>query len=301
MAETGAAQGVIISEDAFAKINLALHVTGQRGDGYHLLEMLVTFAKCGDRLEFSAAPTDEFHISGRFGDLLQGDGGTNLVLKARDQLRSAVVATGDDAPPVRIALQKELPIASGIGGGSADAAATLRGLMRLWGASLPSETIDAIAINLGADVPMCLASRPLIARGIGEQIEYVDDLPAFAMVLANPLKGVSTPEVFRRLASKSNGTLVVTAATPWLGALDTMRNDLEPPALALLPEIAAISDMLRNEGALLVRMSGSGATCFGIFESSMDAEAAARALHDRRPDWYFEATETWTGDDHGRR
>ncbi|WP_160010102.1 4-(cytidine 5'-diphospho)-2-C-methyl-D-erythritol kinase [Rhizobium sp. 18055] len=301
MAENSAAQGVIVSEDAFAKINLALHVTGQRPDGYHLLEMLVTFARCGDRLEFSPAVTDAFHISGRFGALLQGDGGINLVLKARDALRSAVLDAGGRAPAVRIHLRKELPIASGIGGGSADAAATLRGLMRLWGMALPAETIDAIAISLGADVPMCLASRPLMARGIGDRIETVGEMPAFAMVLANPLKGVSTPEVFGRLASKTNKALVLTPEASWLDALGTIRNDLEPPARALLPEIATISDMLTDEGALFVRMSGSGATCFGIFDSTANAEAAAAALHDKRPDWYFEATETLAGDDHGRR
>jgi 4-diphosphocytidyl-2-C-methyl-D-erythritol kinase len=300
MAENSAAQGVIVSEDAFAKINLALHVTGQRSDGYHLLEMLVTFARCGDRLTFSAAAADEFHLSGRFGDLLQGDNGTNLVLKARDALRAAVLAAGGNAPPARIALRKDLPIASGIGGGSADAAATLRGLMRLWGATLPAERIKAIAIGLGADVPMCLASRPLLARGIGEQIEAVDAMPAFAMVLANPLLGVSTPEVFRRLATKNNAALVVAPTASWLDALADMRNDLEPPARALMPEIAEISDMLTGEGALFVRMSGSGATCFGIFDSMAKAEAAASALHGRRPNWYFEATETWAGDDHGR-
>ncbi|MBO9193244.1 4-(cytidine 5'-diphospho)-2-C-methyl-D-erythritol kinase [Rhizobium sp. 16-449-1b] len=303
MADTGFgfADGVAISEDAFAKINLALHVTGQRDDGYHLLEMLVTFTRSGDRLDFAPADADEFHISGRFGDALTGDGGTNLVLKARDALRIAVLDVGGTAPPVSIHLRKDLPIASGIGGGSADAAAALRGLMRLWGIPLPAATIDAIAIKLGADVPMCLTSRPLIARGIGERIETVRDLPAFPMVLANPLKGVSTPEVFRRLATKTNGELVVAPGRSWLDALRGMRNDLEPPARALLPEIAEISDMLSDQGALFVRMSGSGATCFGIFANMDEAKAAARALHGKRPDWYFEATETLAGDDDDRR
>ncbi|MFK0331364.1 4-(cytidine 5'-diphospho)-2-C-methyl-D-erythritol kinase [Rhizobium sp. NPDC090275] len=297
----GFADGVAISEEAFAKINLALHVTGQRDDGYHLLEMLVTFTRSGDRLAFAPADADEFHISGRFGDALTGDGGTNLVLTARDALRLAVIDAGGTAPPVSIHLRKDLPIASGIGGGSADAAAALRGLMRLWGTPLPATTIDAIAIKLGADVPMCLTSRPLIARGIGERIETVRDLPVFPMVLANPLKGVSTPEVFRRLATKTNGALVVAPGLPWLDTLRAMRNDLEPPARALLPEIAEIADMLSDQGALFVRMSGSGATCFGIFANTDDAEAAARALHGKRPNWYFEATETLAGDDDDRR
>lgn len=285
-----------ISEEARAKINLALHVTGQRPDGYHLLDMLVTFADHGDRLDFMPSPTDEFTLSGRFGETLAGDGGTNLVLKARDLLREAI---GPLAFPVRIQLEKNLPVASGIGGGSADAAATLRGLMRLWGTSLPEEALAALALKLGADVPMCLASRPLIARGIGEKIEPVPELPVLAMVLANPLKGVSTPEVFRRLATKNNPTLRLAPSlrgtADWLAAIGAARNDLEPPAGEMVPEIAVISAMLQAHGALLTRMSGSGATCFGIFATMAAAEDAAAALHDERSDWYFQATETVSG------
>ncbi|MHC2572512.1 4-(cytidine 5'-diphospho)-2-C-methyl-D-erythritol kinase [Rhizobium leguminosarum] len=285
-----------ISEEARAKINLALHVTGQRPDGYHLLDMLVTFTDHGDRLDFMPSPTDEFTLSGRFGETLAGDGGTNLVLKARDLLREAI---GPLAFPVRIQLEKNLPVASGIGGGSADAAATLRGLMRLWGTSLPEEALAALALKLGADVPMCLASRPLIARGIGEKIEPVPELPVLAMVLANPLKGVSTPEVFRRLATKNNPTLRLAPSlrgtADWLAAIAAARNDLEPPAREMVPEIAAMAAMLQANGALLTRMSGSGATCFGIFATMAAAEDAAAALHDERPDWYFQATETVSG------
>lgn len=285
-----------ISEEARAKINLALHVTGRRPDGYHLLDMLVTFADHGDRLDFMPSPTDEFTLSGRFGETLAGDGGTNLVLKARDLLREAI---GPLAFPVRIQLEKNLPVASGIGGGSADAAATLRGLMRLWGTSLPEEALAALALKLGADVPMCLASRPLIARGIGEKIEPVPELPVLAMVLANPLKGVSTPEVFRRLATKNNPTLRLAPSlrgtADWLAAIGAARNDLEPPAREMVPEIAAIAAMLQAHGALLTRMSGSGATCFGIFATMAAAEDAAAALHDERSDWYFQATETVSG------
>lgn len=285
-----------IAEEARAKINLALHVTGQRPDGYHLLDMLVTFTDHGDRLDFMPSPTDEFTLSGRFGETLAGDGGTNLVLKARDLLREAI---GPLAFPVRIHLEKNLPVASGIGGGSADAAATLRGLMRLWDTSLPEEALAALALKLGADVPMCLASRPLIARGIGEKIEPVPELPVLAVVLANPLKGVSTPEVFRRLATKNNPSLSLSPSRPqtadWLAAIAAARNDLEPPAREMVPEIAVISAMLQAHGALLTRMSGSGATCFGIFATMAAAEDAAAALHDARPDWYFQATETVSG------
>lgn len=296
MSENGGESDAIVSEDAFAKINLALHVTGQRADGYHLLDMLVTFAEHGDRLEFSPAQSDEFVLSGRFGDVLKSESGTNLVLKARDLLRQAVVDAGEVAPPVRISLQKNLPIASGIGGGSADAAATVRGLLRLWNVSVPERVIDEIALRLGADVPMCLVSKPLVARGIGEAIVRVGDLPSFAMVLANPLQAVSTPEVFRKLATKDNTPLDIGSRSSWLAAIGSMRNDLEQPATAILPVIAEVSAMLKDSGATFVRMSGSGATCFGIFDSAAEAEAAARTLHSRRPDWYFQATTTRVGE-----
>ncbi|MCJ9696801.1 4-(cytidine 5'-diphospho)-2-C-methyl-D-erythritol kinase, partial [Rhizobium sp. PRIMUS64] len=164
---------------------------------------------------------------------------------------------------------------------------------------LPEEALAALALKLGADVPMCLASRPLIARGIGEKIEPVPELPVLAMVLANPLKGVSTPEVFRRLATKNNPTLRLAPSlrgtADWLAAIGAARNDLEPPAREMVPEIAAIAAMLQAHGALLTRMSGSGATCFGIFATMAAAEDAAAALHDERSDWYFQATETVSG------
>jgi 4-diphosphocytidyl-2-C-methyl-D-erythritol kinase len=298
-----AADDFDLTEEASAKINLALHVTGQRADGYHLLDMLVTFARHGDRLGFRASERDEFSLSGRFFPLLSADAdvGGNLVLKARDLLRQAAHNAGLDAPPVHIHLEKNLPIASGIGGGSADAAATLRGLVRLWGLVLPADMMTVLALKLGADVPMCLAGRPLIARGIGEAIELLPDFPSFAMVLGNPLVGVSTPEVFRKLARKDNPPLALTSRTSsnraqWVAAISGLRNDLEPSARSLCGEIATLSQMISDEGALATRMSGSGATCFGLFRNLEQATAAAAALHRLRPDWYFQATETIKGD-----
>ncbi|MFT4181690.1 MAG: 4-(cytidine 5'-diphospho)-2-C-methyl-D-erythritol kinase [Rhizobium sp.] len=298
-----AADDFDLTEDAPAKINLALHVTGQRADGYHLLDMLVTFTGHGDRLGFCASEHDVFSLFGRFSPLLgpEADAGGNLVLRARDLLRQAALQAGLAAPPVHIHLEKNLPVASGIGGGSADAAATLRGLARLWGLSLPPDEMTALALKLGADVPMCLASRPLIARGIGEAIELLPDFPSFAMVLGNPLVGVSTPEVFRHLARKNNPALALSSRrsndrTRWIEIMAGLRNDLEPPARALCGEIAVLSQMITDEGALTTRMSGSGATCFGLFDDPEQATAAASALHRRRPDWYFQATETIGGD-----
>lgn len=280
-------------EAAPAKINLALHVTGQRADGYHLLETLVTFTEAGDTIRIRDGDADSFSISGPFGDLLRaGDGGDNLVTRAKDLLRDALASTGQPAPPVAIHLEKNLPVASGIGGGSADAAATLRGLLRHWRAGIAPDALASMALALGADVPMCLESRSLIARGIGEDIEPLTDLPELAMVLANPLKATSTPEIFRRLQNKTNPPLPASATIGWMDFLAQSRNDLQPPAQALLPEIGEIIGLLSQEGAALVRMSGSGATCFGIFHSLEAARKAETSLRKKRPGWYFQATRT---------
>lgn len=278
-------------EPAPAKINLALAVVGRRADGYHLLDSLVTFTAFGDRIGLSPAAEDRFTLSGRFAETLAAEG-DNLVTRARDRLRAALAATGQAAPPVHVHLEKNLPVASGIGGGSADAAATLRGLLSLWRAELPKAALDAIALGLGADVPMCLAGRPLVARGIGEDIAPVA-MPALAMVLANPLVGVSTPAVFAALASRHNPPLALDAApADWLAAIAALRNDLEPAARALRPEIAAIAQSLAATDAPVVRMSGSGATCFALYGSMAEAQAASAMLSRRHPHWFFTATST---------
>ena len=283
--------GFAVLEEAAAKINLALAVTGRREDGYHLLDSLVTFTEYGDRIGVSPAREDRFTLSGRFSGTLAAEG-DNLVTRARDRLRDALARSGQATPPVHIHLEKNLPIASGIGGGSADAAATLRGLLRLWQADLPKSDLDAIALSLGADVPMCLAGRPLIARGIGEDITPVA-LPALPMVLANPLVGVSTPAVFRALASKHNPPLAIPAQSAnWPETIAGLRNDLEPPARQLCPDIGLIAQSLAETGAGLVRMSGSGATCFALYDSDAAARTAAMALAERHPRWFFTATRT---------
>lgn len=288
--------GFAVIEQAPAKINLALAVIGQREDGYHLLDSLVTFTAFGDRIGLSPANEDRLTLSGRFADGLAADA-DNLVARARDRLRAALAETGREAPPVHIHLEKNLPIASGIGGGSADAAATFRGLLNLWQADVPKAKLDAIAISLGADVPMCLASRPLVARGVGEDITPVP-MPSLPIVLANPLVGVSTPAVFKALASKHNPPLVLDVAPgDWPAAISLLRNDLEPPARALCPDIATISESLAATGATLVRMSGSGATCFALYPSDQAAETAATALSHRHPSWFFTATRTLGADD----
>ncbi|GLR53940.1 4-(cytidine 5'-diphospho)-2-C-methyl-D-erythritol kinase [Shinella yambaruensis] len=290
MADADALSGFAVVEPAPAKINLALAVTSRREDGYHLLDSLVTFTAFGDRIGLAPAAEDRFTLTGRFCGVLSAEA-DNLVTRARDRLRAALAPTGQPVPPVHIHLEKNLPIASGIGGGSADAAATLRGLISLWKAELPADGLDALAIGLGADVPMCLASRPLRARGVGEAITPVA-LPALPIVLANPLVGVSTPAVFQALASRHNPPLALAGAAGWAEALARLRNDLEPPARRLCPEIAAISESLAATGAGLVRMSGSGATCFALYDTDAAAETAAAALSRRHPHWFFTATRT---------
>ena len=282
-----------IVEFAPAKINLALHVTGQRADGYHLIESIVVFAQAGDRLSVSAAQTDSFGVDGPFADALSGEN-DNLVLRAREAMRAVVAGAG----PTDIRLEKHLPVAAGIGGGSADAAACLRALRRLWSAPLSDAELHAIAARLGADVPMCLQSRPLVATGIGDVVEPVSTLPPMPIVLVNPNVAVSTPEIFKRLTDKNNPGIALTAdnaAEGWVAALQTLRNDLQPPAEALFPDITDCRSALTDSGAAIARMSGSGATCFGLFADGQKAAAAAAAIRNAHPAWYVCATVTLAG------
>ncbi|MFD2344091.1 4-(cytidine 5'-diphospho)-2-C-methyl-D-erythritol kinase [Sinorhizobium terangae] len=291
--------GFALTCAAPAKINLALHVVGQRADGHHLLQSLVTFADCGDRIGLASADADRFTVSGRFADglpLSAEKTGGNLVLRARDLLRRDLMSRGIAAGPVHLHLEKNLPVASGIGGGSADAAATLRGLLTLWGASVEPARLGAVALELGADVPMCLDGRPLLAEGIGEEITALPDLPSFAIVLVNPLVAVSTPMIFRTLVNKVNPPLDLpkgmNTAAEWLSAMGDMRNDLEAPARRLVPVIEEVSVSLKAAGATLVRMSGSGATCFGLFDSDESAHRAAERISASHPEWYVCAART---------
>ena len=290
----------LVVETAPAKINLALHVTGQREDGYHLLDSLVTFTERGDLLTARLADTDDFTLSGPFSKGLETDGG-NLVIRARDLLRDAVQAAGGDTPPVALHLEKNLPVASGIGGGSADAAAALRALMRVWNATLPDATLATLALRLGADVPMCLAGRPAIARGVGEDLTPVTTLPSLNLLLVNPLKPVSTPETFRRLARRDNPPMEPLpssfALTDWIDFLAGQRNDLEPAARQIVPEIGFITTLMNLTGARLARMSGSGATCFGLYETREAARAAERNLRSAQPGWFVQAMTTVSGDE----
>ena len=281
-----------VTEDAPAKVNLALHVTGQRHDGYHLLETMVVFTEFGDRVAVRLADADAFDVTGPFAEAVT-KGGDNLVLRASDLLRSL---SDRDLPPVSIMLEKNLPVASGVGGGSSDAAATLRALVQLFKLSVSPAKLAEAALALGADLPMCLEAKTLLARGVGEETKPVEGWPTLAMVLINPGVAVATPDIFRALAKRDNPPLPAPPRRPDFATivewLKTARNDLEPAAVSIAPQITDALAALNRSSAALARMSGSGATCFGLYPSQAAATRAAAEISASRPGWFVEATRT---------
>jgi 4-diphosphocytidyl-2-C-methyl-D-erythritol kinase len=277
-----------------AKVNLTLHVLGRRSDGYHELESLVVFADAGDQLTFVAGAELELDVRGPTADV-SGPAGDNLVLKAARLLAERV----DGLRLGRFMLDKRLPVAAGLGGGSSDAAAALR-LLVLENALAPGDprVVDA-ARATGADVPVCLDPRPRMMRGVGEILSAPVALPKLPAVLVNPGVAVPTAGVFKALAAPS----LAPAAKPddpiatdadmneVIAAVAARRNDLEAPAISLQPVIAEVLTVLRAFSACrLARMSGSGASCFGLFNSAQDADAAARSLQALQPGWWVQAT-----------
>ena len=281
--------------DAPAKINLALHVTGQRGDGYHAIETIAVFADIGDRIAAAPAAADSLTITGPEAAALAGeDADKNLVVRARDMLRRILAESGRSAPPVALTLEKHLPAGAGLGGGSADAAAALRALTSLWDCADLADTIGKRAAALGADVPMCLRSTPLVARGVGEILSPLSALPAFPVVLVNPRVHVATPGVFAALRARENPPLPHDTVAPartvgdWADFLAaSTRNDLQAAATSLAPQIGDCLAALGETDALLARMSGSGATCFGIYETADHAGHAASRLLRRHSEWWI--------------
>lgn len=323
-----------ITRFAPAKINLYLHVTGRRDDGYHELDSLAVFADIGDVITVSAVEAGaglSLDISGPFADALSPDD-DNLVVRAA-RLLAAHTGVPADA---HIQLEKNLPVASGIGGGSADAAATLKALVVLWDIELSdiaihnvaldiADTIDTaralstlfkvwrddlgsdmlftLGLQLGADVPVCLEGRPVYMGGIGERLELAPHLPLTWMVLVNPGVSVSTPAVFqarRDMAETQEHAFSAPArfhhhpldAAHFARQLSERHNDLMAPAIALSPTIANVLSALESsEGVLLARMSGSGATCFALFGSESEAQAAAQTLAQAHPQWWVKAAQ----------
>jgi 4-diphosphocytidyl-2-C-methyl-D-erythritol kinase len=285
------AVAMALYEAARAKINLALHVTGRRGDGYHLLDSVVVFTDLGDHL--TASPDNELSLAVQ-GPMAAGlPVGDNLVVKAAAALRRRAANPRLGA---RLVLEKHLPVASGIGGGSADAAAALRLLARLWNLDPGPGGLMALGAGLGADVPVCVYGRPVRMSGIGEVIAPLAGLPDLALVLVNPGLGLATSDVFARLERRHNAGLPalpgrpcdVHAVAAWLACC---RNDLEAAAIAVQPAIAEVlAALAATPGCLIARMSGSGATCFGLFADTPAADAAARLVAAARPAWWSVST-----------
>lgn len=276
---------VTLTETAYAKINLALHVRARMADGYHALETLFAFCAEGDVL--AAAPADglSLAIDGPFGAGLSA-GADNLVLRAAEALQAAAGTTAGAA----IRLDKRLPVASGIGGGSADAAAALRLLARLWRIDVAPEVLHDIAAALGADVPACLASRACRGEGRGDALDFLDEgaLAGIPVLLVNPRVAVPTGPVFQHWDQIDRGPLAT--GDPLAAAL-AGRNDLELPARALQPVIGeVVAALSARSGVVLARMSGSGATCFALFEGAALRDEADRAIETAHPGWWRLAT-----------
>ncbi|WP_428334031.1 4-(cytidine 5'-diphospho)-2-C-methyl-D-erythritol kinase [Novosphingobium sp.] len=257
-------------EIGYAKINLALHVRSRRADGYHELETLFAFVDSGDVLCAVPAAAFSLQITGPFAADLAGEG-DNLVLRAAKALAD------DRSPALAFTLDKRLPIASGIGGGSADAGAAIRLARRIWGANGAATDLA----RLGADVPACIASRTCFGTGVGDRLTDID-LPGLAgtsVLLVNPRLACPTGPVFRAWDGVDRGPL---DPADWR----TARNDLEAPAVALVPEIGAVLAELRQTGAQTVRMSGSGATCYALYGDAQECDAAAARIAARQPGWW---------------
>jgi 4-diphosphocytidyl-2-C-methyl-D-erythritol kinase len=280
-----------ILEVANAKINLSLSVKGREESGYHQLESLVVFANVADRLTCKEADIMGLAVSGPFASQL-ADEDNNLILNAARMFAGAL---GRD-PTVTFELEKNLPVASGIGGGSADAAAALRSMMRLWGD--PPGSIESIALQLGADVPVCMKKRPSFMTGVGENLRTIRRLPEIHAVLANPGVSVSTADVFKRLQA---GPVEGPDRLPLLPGVETLDrlviwleengNDLEAPAMAIEPVIKTVIDELQETaGCRLARMSGSGATCFALYDNPFASAEAAAALKEKHDNWWVTAT-----------
>lgn len=274
-----------VTVEAPAKVNLTLLVTGKRPDGYHLLDSLVAFAGIGDTIAARPAEALTLIVDGPTAASLPE--GENIVIKA-----ARLLAEAAGVPlAAEIRLTKRLPVAAGIGGGSADAAATLTALSRVWNLALPPERMQALALSIGADVPVCLAGRPTRMEGVGEVLTPAPALPPAWLVLVNPLVPLSTPSVFKARTAPFSAPDPLTHSPADAHALAEVlaasRNDLTAPAVTLLPLVGEmLAAIAAQPDCLLARMSGSGATCFGLFADETAARAAARGLSAHQPGWW---------------
>ena len=279
---------MLVNERAHAKINLALHIIGRREDGYHELDSIVAFAGVADVLTIAPADSLTLNITGPFAGALPRDG-TISVLSAWRLLDDFSRQQGSPLAPAKFHLEKNLPVASGIGGGSADAAAALRGLIRLFDIPVSEQDLSGLALQLGADVPVCLMEKSSRMRGIGEIIEPTAmELPG-GIVLVNPRIATPTSRVFESLNLQRGQSFG--AGIGNIHDIQSWRNDLTVPAVALVPEIADVIGSLNFQpDTICSRMSGSGATSFGLFESLGKAQIAADSIAKKHPNWWIVAT-----------
>lgn len=271
------------TETAYAKINLALHVRARRPDGYHDIETIFAFVDAGDVLTAKVAEADSLTISGEFGENLSA-GDDNLVLRALASMRAMM--GGERMPPLALTLEKNLPVAAGLGGGSADAAALIRLVDRAFHICGDGKELVLANHHLGADVGACIVSETRRGAGTGWQLEMVDDsdVRGLPVLLVNPLVPLATGPVFAGWDGRDRGALPDGAA---LVAARAGRNDLEPSAIALCPDIDGVLAILRAQLPILSRMSGSGASCFALFRSIGERDAAAARIGDDHPDWWL--------------
>ncbi len=266
---------------ARAKVNLCLHIVAQRRDGLHLLDSLVVFPEIGDIIEGKASDTLRLHIDGPFGQNLEAEP-DNLVLRAAHAM---------SPPPTALHLQKNLPLAAGIGGGSADCAATIRLLSDMW--DIPHPAQDVLA-HLGADVPACMTAHPIRMQGIGDILSPLPNLPDFWMVLVNANQSVNTAAVFAALDKRQNAEIAdlpsdFADTIDFFNFLSKQRNDMYRAATGICPVIQdVLTELHAINACALARMSGSGGTCFGLFETPATAQAAVQDIQARHPDWWVQ-------------
>jgi 4-diphosphocytidyl-2-C-methyl-D-erythritol kinase len=279
----------MFEEKASAKVNLCLQIVGQKSNGFHLLDSIVGFTEFGDHLSFKKSDELELTMKGAFSDQLPVDK-SNLIFKAAELLRTINnIKTG-----AHITLTKNLPPSAGLGGGSSDAAAAIRGLSRLWGTDLPD---ISDLMKIGSDLPVCINQKTQHMKGFGEVLEEINTFPNLPILLVNPLKKVSTQTVFRMLKNKKNPPLskyekLFQAKKDWINWLVLQRNDLMEPAVKVEPVISEVLRLISKQISVeKVSMSGSGATCFGIFENKHDCDLAMQRVRLERPDWWSVSTE----------
>jgi 4-diphosphocytidyl-2-C-methyl-D-erythritol kinase len=279
-----------------AKVNLYLHVTGRLDNGYHMLDSLVAFADIGDQVEIEPAADFQFRVKGPYAngfgpkELDASPNSANLVVQAVWSLAQAA----QKVPNIRATLIKNLPLASGLGGGSSDAAAVIWGLLEWWALSSQAHYLPGLMARLGADVPVCLPCKPSRVRGIGDILDPAPSMPEVAIVLVHPAKPCPTAEVFSHFGDQFMETQTLPASfdtfDTLISFLREQENVLYKPAYNLVPEISnAINALAAQKHCALARLSGAGATCFGLFQHERDAKQAAKTIASENPDWWVES------------